>query len=72
MNVCAGGLSSPSGRCHPLRGPQTTREAGQNSQAVFTQEARAGGGQAGSLPGGGTRCELLDMTNPPRGTGPGL
>lgn len=49
MNVCAGGLSSPSGRCHPLRGPQTTREAGQNSQAVFTQEARAGG-QPGRQP----------------------
>lgn len=28
--------------------------------------------QAGSLPGGGTRRVLLDMTNPPRGTGPGL
>lgn len=39
--VCAGGLSSPSGRCHPPGGAQTTREAGQDSQAVCTQEARA-------------------------------
>lgn len=66
-----GGLSSSAGRCHPPRRPQTTREAGQDSQAVFTQEARVAS-QAGSLPGGGTRRVLLDMTNPPRGTGPGL
>ena len=61
MNVCAGGLSSPSGRCHPLRGPQTTREAGQNSQAVFTQEARAGG----SLPW--PWASWLPSTGPRRG-----
>lgn len=71
MYVCAGGLSSPFGRCHPTKGPQTTREAGQDRQAVFTQEARVNS-QAGSLPGGGTRRELLGMTNPPQGTGPGL
>lgn len=29
-------------------------------------------GQAGSLPKGGIRRVLLDMTNPPQGTGPGL
>lgn len=55
----------------PTRRPQTTREAGQDSQAVFTQEARVAS-QAGSLPRGRTRRVLLDMTNPPWGTSPRL
>lgn len=41
-----GGLSSPSGRCRPPGGPRMPKEAGWDSQEVFTQEARAAG-QAG-------------------------
>lgn len=57
-HACAEGLSSPSGRRHPPGGAQTTREGGQDSKAVCTQEARVAS-QAGSLPGGGIRRVLL-------------
>lgn len=42
-----GGLSS-SRRCHPPSGPQTTREAGLDSQAVFVQ--RGPGSRSGRQP----------------------
>lgn len=73
MNVCVqGDCHHPLGDATHSEDPRQPGRLGRTARQSLHRRPGRAGGQAGSLPGGGTRCELLNMTNPPRGTGPGL
>lgn len=71
MNACVGDCHHPPGDATHPEDPRGPGRLGRTARQSLHREAQAAG-QAGSLPEGGTRRVLLDMTNPPRGTGPGL